>query len=278
VIDIYKKSEIRGLLDSHDFRLSKNFGQNLLIDKNIICKIADALEIEPNDTVLEIGPGFGALTCELTERAGSVVAVEIDRRIIPILEEVTEGAENLRIVNEDFLKFDVSELGGDYKVIGNLPYYITTPIIARMLELSVLPKNMVFMVQKEVAARLLAKPGGRDYGAISVLVAYKSEASYVMDVTRDVFMPKPSVDSAVIVLRPFLRSRVPVTQELFFKVVKAGFGQRRKMLSNSLKVLGISPEALDSAFAAAGVSGSARAETLSVEDFIELSDAIAVVI
>jgi 16S rRNA (adenine1518-N6/adenine1519-N6)-dimethyltransferase len=274
MIDIYKKSEVRGLLDRHEFRLSKNFGQNLLTDRNIIEKIVDALEIAQGDTVLEIGPGFGALTCELIKRAGNVVAVEIDKRIIPILEEVTEGADNLSIVNEDFLKFDMSALGGDYKVIGNLPYYITTPIIARMLELRVAPRCMVFMVQKEVAARLLAKPGGRDYGAISVLVAYKAEASYAMDVTREVFMPKPQVDSSVIVLKPFARERVPVAEELFFRVVKAGFGQRRKMLSNALKVLGYSTEALEAAFKAAGVSGNARAETLSVEEFIELSDAI----
>jgi 16S rRNA (adenine1518-N6/adenine1519-N6)-dimethyltransferase len=270
-----KKTVIRGLLDKYGVQLSKNFGQNLLTDRNIIEKIADAAELNGADTVVEIGPGLGAMTVELSRRAGKVIAVEIDRRMIPVLNEVLTDAGNVEIVNEDFMKFDMGRVGGGFKLMGNLPYYITTPIIAKMLEGSIRPKLMVFMVQREVAQRLVSAPGGKTYGAISVMAQYHSRATYLMDVSREVFLPKPQVDSAVVLLRPQpFEGGKPKDETLFFAVVRAGFGQRRKMLHNALGVLGMDKDRLTDAFARADIDPSRRAESLSVGEFITLANAI----
>ncbi|MDR0357126.1 MAG: 16S rRNA (adenine(1518)-N(6)/adenine(1519)-N(6))-dimethyltransferase RsmA, partial [Clostridiales Family XIII bacterium] len=224
---------------------------------------------------VEIGPGFGALTAELSRRAGKVVAVEIDRRMIPVLEETLSGAANVEIVNEDFMTFDSERAQGSFKLVGNLPYYITSPIIAKALECRVKPERMVFMVQKEVAERLVAAPGSKVCGAISIFAGYHSRVTLAMKVSREVFLPKPNVDSAIIVMepRPFARGK-PKDETLFFAIVRAGFGQRRKMLRNALSVLCPDREKAEAVFARAGVAPTARAESLGVEEFIALADAM----
>lgn len=275
MLESCKTTVIRTLMNKYGFKLSKNFGQNLLTDGNIVKKIADAAELCADDTVVEIGPGFGAMTVELSRRADKVIAVEIDRKMIPVLNEVTEGAENIEIINEDFMKFDTQRVPGRFKLVGNLPYYITTPLIMKMLENPVKPELMVFMVQREVAERIVASPGGRVYGAISVMAQYHSRVRYAMDVSREVFLPKPQVDSAVIVLTPgIFEGTRPKDENMFFTVVRAGFGQRRKMLRNALEVIGLSREALGSAFERANIDPMRRAETLGTEEFIILANAI----
>ncbi|MDR0851560.1 MAG: 16S rRNA (adenine(1518)-N(6)/adenine(1519)-N(6))-dimethyltransferase RsmA [Clostridiales Family XIII bacterium] len=275
MLDSYKRTVALELQRKHGFQLQKNYGQNLLTDANIIEKIVDAGEISATDTVLEIGPGFGALTTALSRRAGKVIAVEIDRKLIPILEEVLDGAENTEIVTGDFMKYDMRRLPDGFKLMGNLPYYITTPIIGKILEQPATPERMVFMVQKEVAERLCAPPGSKTYGAISVFVQYHCAVSAVMTVSKEVFMPKPNVDSAVIVLKPYPEKPVsPKDEKLFFSIVKAGFGQRRKMIRNAIASAVPSKGDLDTAFAVTGIDPDTRAERLSVAEFVALADAV----
>lgn len=273
------KPTIAALTRKHGFNPSKRFGQNLLTDVNILNKIADATESGPGDTVLEIGPGFGTLTSCLSDRAGKVIAIEVDRRLKPILEESLNGRSNIEIRWEDFMRCDLSALPAGYKVAANLPYYITTPIIMKLLEEENSPALMVFMIQKEVAERLSARPGGGEYGAITVMAQYHGRIECLMGVSREVFWPKPKVDSAVIRIRPYgaedgsgiARAK---SGTVFREVVRAAFSQRRKMLRNALGVLGLSREALEASFSEAGVEPTARAETLSVETFVALADAV----
>jgi 16S rRNA (adenine1518-N6/adenine1519-N6)-dimethyltransferase len=275
-------------MERYGLRPTKSLGQCFLTDANTARKIVDLASPGPDDVVCEVGPGLGALTAQLASRAGRVVAVEKDARLIPALTEalgLTPGADatpdsdpaagNVSVVHADFLEYDMSALPSGYKLVGNLPYYITTPIIIKAVTTPNAPALMVFMTQREVARRVCAPPGGKDYGAVSVAVQYRCEATYAMDVSREVFSPKPGVDSAVIVMRPEPgRLGTPVDEETFFAVVKAGFGQRRKMLRNSLSALVPEREALAEAFELAGVEETARAETLSVQKFIALSDAV----
>jgi 16S rRNA (adenine1518-N6/adenine1519-N6)-dimethyltransferase len=272
--DTYKRSELTALLARYGLTPSKKYGQNFLTDKNIIDKIADAAGIQQADTVLEIGPGLGALTQELARRAGRVIAVEIDRHMIPALEDAVSPWENVEIVQGDFLKYDLTQVPQPFKVLGNLPYYITTPILMKMLEKEVKPALLVVMVQKEVAQRILHGPGSREYGAVSVAVGYRAKCELVCEVSREVFFPRPQVDSAVLRITPQERAEKPLDEALFFSVVKAGFGQRRKMLANALKTLGYTPEVLAAAFETAGVLPAARAETLGIEEFIALANAL----
>ena len=270
------RTEINSLMGKHGFHLSKGLGQNLLTDGNIIRKITDSAEITSGEIVIEVGPGIGALTSELCTRADKVIAIEIDKRIIPLLSEATAEFENLEIVNCDFMDFDLLTLEQNYKLIGNLPYYITTPIIMKIVESENRPELMVFMIQKEVAQRITAEPGSKTYGAISVACQYHCEVEYVSDVSREVFLPKPKVDSAVLKLRPYNKgeARKALDEKLFFRIVKAGFGQRRKMLRNSLLNAGIDKEIIDEAFTQAEIKPTERAEALSVMEFISLADAV----
>ncbi|MDR0596141.1 MAG: 16S rRNA (adenine(1518)-N(6)/adenine(1519)-N(6))-dimethyltransferase RsmA [Clostridiales Family XIII bacterium] len=297
------RSELRAIFARHGIAPSHSLGQNFLVDGNVLRKIAGLLELEPSDTVCEVGPGLGALTRELSARAGRVVAVEKDARLAPALREVLGGAvagtggadavgapadaesadgatasggcANTEIVTADFLEYDLDTLPRGYKLAGNLPYYITTPIIMKAAEADNMPSRMVFMMQREVAERICAPPGGKDYGAVSVAVQYRCRAHYAMDVSAEVFMPKPRVDSAVIVIEPAHGHRgLAENEDVFRKTVRAGFGQRRKMLRNALSALVPDAGALGAAFARAGVEGTARAEALSVEQFIALSDEI----
>jgi 16S rRNA (adenine1518-N6/adenine1519-N6)-dimethyltransferase len=275
MIDTSKQSELRALMLRHNIKFSTRLGQNFLVDANIVKKIAALSQLGPDDCVVEIGPGLGALTVELARRAGKVVAIEIDRRLMSALSEALRGMDNVELVNADFLTYDMSGLPAGCKITGNLPYYITTPLIMKTLEQPQAPASLVFMVQKEVAERIAAPPGSRVYGAVSVAAQYRCAVEYAMDVSKEVFTPRPNVDSAVLVFTPRGDARrQPRDETLFFSVIKAGFGQRRKMLRNALSSVAPDREALQAAFEAAGVPGTARAETLSVEAFIELSDAI----
>lgn len=264
------------ILHRFKLRADKKLGQNFLIDEDIVRRIVAAAELTPADTVLEVGPGIGTLTQGLAESGAQVVAVELDKRLLPVLDTTLAGYENVRIVSGDILQVDIMrEVGApDFKVCANLPYYITTPIIFALLEKRLPMERLVAMVQKEVAERMAAQPGGKDYGALSVAIQYYTEPEIAFIVPPSSFIPAPAVDSAVIVCKR--RSQPPVQvcdEDLFFRVVKAAFSLRRKMLSNSLKNMGIKSERAARWLELAGVDGKRRAETLSLEEFARLTNA-----
>lgn len=283
---LYAPSTIRDIKERYGFKLSKSLGQNFLTDKNIIDRIIEGAGIGPEDLVIEIGPGIGVITSEAAETAKKVIAVEIDKNLIPILKETLADRDNVEIVNQDILKTDVNKLiedcskgEGDFsgvKIIGNLPYYITTPIIMKLLEDGVKADNITIMMQKEVADRIKAAPGTKAYGALSVAVQYYCTVEAVVNVPKDVFVPQPKVDSTVLKLE--IREEKPVElkdREVFFSCVKAGFGQRRKTLLNSLMgVKNITKEAVRESLEAAGIDPSRRAETLDLEEFANLSNEV----
>lgn len=282
---LYAPSTIRDIKDRHDFKLSKSLGQNFLTDKNIIEKIISAPGISKNDLVIEIGPGIGVLTAEAAEKAAKVIAIEIDRNLIPILKETLKDYDNIEVIQQDILKTDLNQLleqNREYrgqkieavKIIGNLPYYITTPIIMKILEEGVQAESITIMMQKEVADRLKSPPGSKTYGAISVAVQYYCTVSQVASVPKEVFIPQPKVDSMV--LRLDIRKEKPVQlkdEKLFFKCIKAGFGQRRKTLLNSLTSgTGVSKDQVEEALERAGIDGKRRAETLGLEEFARIAN------
>ena len=280
---LYAPSTIKDIKERYGFKLSKSLGQNFLTDKNIIDRIIGSAEIGPDDLVIEIGPGIGVITREAAETARKVIAVEIDKNLIPILKETLSDVDNVEIVNQDILKTDVNQLIaslGDsisgVKIIGNLPYYITTPIIMKLLEDGVKANSITVMMQKEVADRIKAFPGSKAYGALSVAVQYYCTVEAVVNVPKEVFVPQPKVDSTV--LRLNIREEAPVkllNREIFFRCVKAGFGQRRKTLLNSLMgIEGITKEGVKAALEAAGIDPSRRAETLDLEEFAKLSNEV----
>lgn len=266
------------ILHRFKLRADKKLGQNFLIDENIVRNIVAAAELSDKDTVLEVGPGIGTLTQGLAESGASVVAVELDKRLLPVLDTTLEGYDNVRIVNGDILQVDIMQTVGvdEFKVCANLPYYITTPIIFALLEKRLPMERLVAMVQKEVAERMAAQPGGKDYGALSVAIQYYTEPEIAFIVPPSSFIPAPSVDSAVIVCKRREKPPVDVCDEaLFFRVVKAAFSLRRKMLNNSLKNMGIKGEQVAKWLELAGVDGKRRAETLSLEDFAALTNTFA---
>lgn len=266
------------ILHRFKLRADKKLGQNFLIDENIVRNIVATAELSDKDTVLEVGPGIGTLTQGLAESGASVVAVELDKRLLPVLDTTLEGYDNVRIVNGDILQVDIMQTVGvdEFKVCANLPYYITTPIIFALLEKRLPMERLVAMVQKEVAERMAAKPGGKDYGALSVAIQYYTEPEIAFIVPPSSFIPAPSVDSAVIVCKRREKPPVEVCDEaLFFRVVKAAFSLRRKMLNNSLKNMGIKGEQVAKWLELAGVDGKRRAETLSLEDFAALTNTFA---
>lgn len=274
----------KAIMERYGFNFKKGFGQNFLIDTNILENIADAAGITDEDTVLEIGPGFGALTQVVAERAKKVIALEIDTKLIPILEETLGEYNNIEIINLDVLKCDIAKLseekngGKPFKVVANLPYYITTPIIMDMLAKKDFVKSMTVMVQKEVAERMQALPGKGDYGALSIAVQFYADANIDMIVQPSCFMPRPKVASAVITLN--IRENPPVElkdKDLFFKVVKAAFGQRRKTLLNTLcnqGGFGFSKEDMSEIIKSVGLDEKIRGEAMSIEEFAKLSDKI----
>ena len=283
---LYAPSTIKEIKEKYGFRLTKSLGQNFLTDKNIIDKIIEGSEITEEDLVIEIGPGIGVITYEASRAARQVIAVEIDRNLIPILQETLTERDNIQVINRDILKTDVNRIIEDakaadpkikgVKIIGNLPYYITTPIIMKLLEEGVNADGITVMMQKEVADRIKAVPSTKAYGALSVAVQYYCEVESVVNVPKEVFVPQPKVDSTVLNLK--IRKTCPVEvkdRELFFAVVKAGFGQRRKTLGNSLMgVKDITREIVFEALDAAGIDSSRRGETLTLEEFAELSNRV----
>lgn len=272
------------VLQKYEFVFQKKFGQNFLIDTHVLDKIVNAAEITKEDFVLEIGPGIGTMTQYLASAAREVFAVEIDKALIPILEDTLQDYENVTILNEDILKVDIRKLaeerngGKPIKVVANLPYYITTPIIMGLFEGEVPIDSITVMVQKEVADRMQVGPGTKDYGALSLAVQYYARPKIVLNVPASCFMPRPNVDSAVIKLERYQKPPVDVLDEhLMFKIIRASFNQRRKTMMNSVGNSGevnVSKEELLKALEQCGFSATIRGEALTLEQFAALTNAI----
>ena len=270
------------VLQKHDFHFQKKFGQNFLIDPHVLDKIIEAAEVTKDDFVLEIGPGIGTMTQYLACAARKVVAVEIDKALIPILEDTLSDYDNARVINNDVLKVDIAKLaeeendGKPIKVVANLPYYITTPIIMGLFENHVPIKSITVMVQKEVADRMQVGPGTKDYGALSLAVQYYAKPYIVANVPPNCFMPRPKVGSAVIRLERYEEPPVKVKDEkLMFRIIRASFNQRRKTLANGLKnsaELDYTKEEVEAAIEALGRGASIRGEALTLEEFAKLAD------
>ncbi len=272
------------IIQKYKFVFQKKFGQNFLIDAHVLDKIIAAAEITKEDFVLEVGPGIGTMTQYLAESAGKVVAVEIDKALLPILEETLEEYENADVIHADVLKLDIGKLvreqngGRPIKVVANLPYYITTPIIMGLFESHVPIESITVMVQKEVALRMQAQPGTKDYGALSLAVQYYAEPYLAANVPPNCFMPRPNVGSAVIRLIRHEEPRVSVKDEaLMFRIIRASFNQRRKTLQNGLNnspEISTSKEQIAEAIAALGLPPGVRGEALTLEQFAALADNI----
>lgn len=268
------------IIKKYDFAFQKRFGQNFLIDGRVIDKIIAAAEITKADTVLEIGPGIGTMTQYLAEAAGQVIAVEIDKNLLPIYEETLADYDNVTIINNDILKVDIHELikgkAEKVKVVANLPYYITTPIIMGLFENHIPAESITVMVQKEVADRMQSGPGSKDYGALSLAVQYYAKPYIVANVPPNCFMPRPNVGSAVIRLTSWDNPPVAVKDEkLMFKLIRASFNQRRKTLQNGINNspdLSFTKEQVVNALRDMGLSESVRGEALNLEQFAKLSD------
>lgn len=266
------------ILKAFGLHMSKKLGQNFLIDAGIVQGIVDAAQIRPGDHVLEIGPGIGTLTQGLAEAGADVTAVELDKKLPVVLAETLKAYDHVRIVPGDILKVNIPALMGTepFKVVANLPYYITTPILMTLLERRLPITTMVTMVQKEVAERMTARPGSRSYGALSVAVQYYTEPEIVLNVPPRSFIPAPEVDSVVIACRVRSVPAVRVSEEkMFFRVVRAAFGQRRKTLANALRGGGFPKEQVRDAMERAQMDPQRRGETLSLEEFGRLADAFA---
>lgn len=286
MMELYSPKAIEYIKARYGFSLSKSLGQNFLTDPNVLYEIIEGAEVGEDDLVIEIGPGIGTLTAEAAQTAAAVVAVEVDNRLIPILENTLGDFDNVEIINNDILKTDVNEIidrkrragefTGKVRIIGNLPYYITTPIIMKLLEAEVKADSITIMMQKEVADRIKSQPGNKSYGAISVAVQYYCTVSKVANVPASVFVPRPKVDSAVLNLT--LRDEKPAElkdKELFFACVKAGFGQRRKTLLNALTGLrGLEKEKVLEILQETGTDPRRRAETLRIEEFAKIANCI----
>ena len=270
------------VIKKYEFCFQKKFGQNFLIDGHVLDKIIAGAGVTKDDMVLEIGPGIGTMTQYLAEAAGKFVAVEIDRNLLPILQETLADYDNVKVIHADVLSLDLEKLvqeengGRPIKVVANLPYYITTPIIMALFEQHVPLANVTVMVQKEVAARMKSGPGSKDYGALSLAVQYYAEPYIVANVPCNCFMPRPNVDSAVIRLTRYEEPPVQVKDEkMLFKIIRASFNQRRKTLQNGLNnssELNFTKDQIAAAIAAAGFSPSVRGEALTLEQFARLTD------
>lgn len=276
-------SATKEIINKYSFAFQKKFGQNFLIDSNVLESIIRGAEITKDDFVLEIGPGIGTMTQYLCEAARQVVAVEIDKMLIPILEDTLSEYDNVEVINQDVLKVDIKSLaeeknnGKPIKVVANLPYYITTPIIMGLFESGVPIDSITIMVQKEVADRMQTGPGSKDYGALSLAVQYYATAKVILNVSAKCFMPRPNVDSAVIKLTRHKEPTVNVADEkLMFKIIRASFNQRRKTLVNGLKnspELSFSKEQIVKAIEKIGKPETIRGEALTLEEFAELANA-----
>ena len=270
------------VIQKYDFDFQKKFGQNFLIDERVLEKIISAAEVNKDDFVLEIGPGIGTMTQYLAENAREVMAVEIDKNLIPILSDTLSAYDNVSILNADILKVDIAKIveekngGKPVKVVANLPYYITTPIIMGLFESHVPIDSITIMVQKEVADRMQVGPGTKDYGALSLAVQYYAKPEIVANVPPNCFMPRPKVGSAVIRLERYEEPPVKVKDEkLMFRIIRASFNQRRKTLANGLNnsaELDYAKEEIEAAIEALGRGASIRGEALTLEEFAKLAD------
>ena len=270
-------------IKKYEFAFQKKFGQNFLIDSHVINKIISAADITKDDCVLEIGPGIGTMTQYLAESAGQVVAVEIDKNLLPILDETLAEYDNVTVINDDILKVDINKIveerngGRPIKVVANLPYYITTPIIMGLFENHVPISSITIMVQKEVADRMQVGPGTKDYGALSLAVQYYAKPQIIANVPPNCFMPRPKVGSAVIQLVRYEEPPVQVENEkLMFRLIRASFNQRRKTLINGLKnsqELDFSKEEIEKAMAETGIPANVRGEALTLKEFADLANA-----
>lgn len=279
-MELYNPSVIRGIKNKYGFKFSRSLGQNFLTNKEVIDGIVEGADITKEDLVIEIGPGIGVLTAAAAEKAGKVIAIEIDTNLVTILGDTLAEFDNVKVINENVLKLNLAKIieeeAGDYKavkVIGNLPYYITTAIIMKLLEEKLPVKSITIMMQKEVADRIKSEPGSRIYGAISVAVQYYCRVNIVEDVPKEYFMPMPKVNSAV--LRLDVRKEAPVNllnEKMFFRCIKAGFSQRRKTLLNSLTGTGFGKGVISKCLVNAGIDGKRRAETLSLSDFAAVAN------
>lgn len=271
----YKTQE---LVKKYNFKFSKSLGQNFLIDDSVLTNIVEGAEVNDKDFVIEIGPGVGTLTAKLLMKAKKVTSIELDNDLIPILQEELGGYENFNLIHNDALKVDFNELIGNeqsVKLVANLPYYVTTPIIVKLLKDGYNFKSLTIMIQKEVAERIDAEPNCKEYGALSVLVQYYCNTSIVRRVAPSCFIPRPKVESIVIRLDRLNEPRVKTKDEkLMFELVRAGFNMRRKTLWNAAKSFKLSKEKLEKAFEKSGIDPKRRAETLSIEEFASLADCI----
>jgi len=269
-------------MKKYGFKFSKGLGQNFIIDENIVEKILNGADISENDFILEVGPGIGVMTKAMAERAKKVVSVEIDSTLIPVLEETLAESNNVKIINEDILKLDINKVieeefnGVAPKVIANLPYYVTTPIIMRFLEENIPVEDIVVMIQKEVGERIGASPNSKTYGSLSVVIQYYSNPTVVAKVPRTVFMPQPNVDSIVVRLNILKSPKVELLdKEIFFKTVKSAFSMRRKTLLNTISAgFSMDKEMVRNIFEKADIDYKRRGESLSIYEFAELSNKI----
>ncbi|PRR72078.1 16S rRNA (adenine(1518)-N(6)/adenine(1519)-N(6))-dimethyltransferase RsmA [Clostridium thermopalmarium] len=274
-----EKLTTRDVVKKYNFKFTKSLGQNFLIDDSVLEDIVKGAEVSHDDFIIEIGPGVGTLTRELLAKAKKVCAIELDSDLIPILKEELKDFDNFELIHKDALKVDFNEIIGEeksVKVVANLPYYVTTPIIANLLTKGYNFKSLTIMIQKEVAERINAEPGNKDYGSLSVLVQYYCDTKILRKVPPTSFIPQPKVESIVIRLDKLDKPRVEVKdKDLFFKVVRQSFNMRRKTLRNAVKSLGmLSSEEMDKVFEDAGIDSKRRGETLSLQEFANLADSI----
>ncbi|CUO36320.1 16S rRNA (adenine(1518)-N(6)/adenine(1519)-N(6))-dimethyltransferase RsmA [Clostridium sp. NSJ-49] len=266
------------LVKKYNFKFTKSLGQNFLVDQSVPRDIVDGADVGPEDLVIEIGPGVGTLTAQLLKIAKRVVAIELDDTLIPILTEELGGYSNFSLIHNDALKVNFDEIIGDeksVKLVANLPYYVTTPIIVKLLKEKHKFKSLTIMIQKEVAERMNAEPGNKDYGALTLLVQYYCNTKIVRKVPPACFIPRPKVDSIVIRLDKLDEPKVKVDNEkLFFDIIRNSFNMRRKTLWNGVKSIGPAKEKLEEAFEKAGVDPKRRGETLTIQEFATLSNCI----
>ena len=273
-----KQYKTQDLVKKYNFKFSKSLGQNFLIDDSVLTNIVEGAEVNDKDYVIEIGPGVGTLTAKLLLKAKKVTSIELDNDLIPILQEELGQYENFNLIHNDALKVDFNALmegEESVKLVANLPYYVTTPIIVKLLKDGYNFKSLTIMIQKEVAERIDAEPNCKEYGALSVLVQYYCNTSIVRRVAPSCFMPRPKVESIVIKLERLPEPRVKTKDEkLMFELVRAGFNMRRKTLWNAAKSFKLSKEKLEEAFENSGIDSKRRAETLTIEEFAKLADCI----
>ena len=273
-----KDYKTQDLVKKYNFKFSKSLGQNFLIDDSVLTDIVEGAEVNKDDLIIEIGPGVGSLTAQLIGKAKKVVSIELDNDLIPILQEELGQYENFTLIHKDALKVDFNEIIGDeksVKLVANLPYYVTTPIIVKLLKDNYNFKSLTIMIQKEVAERINAEPNCKEYGALSLLVQYYCDTKIVRKVSPGSFIPRPKVDSIVIRLDRLSEKRVEVKDEkLMFEIIRNAFNMRRKTMWNAVKFLGMKKEEIEKAFELSGIDQKRRGETLSLHEFAILSDNI----